>query len=374
LGPLQHPSKSKLKLEDDKGKVLYLLEFSNSSQFEFYSDASSGTLVYRLPKPLQTTENSSTSATKSVPRYLASHVVARNFALWISVAISKSCYNLVSKTLASGTLFDLLIMLSSSDQLDKMGFEQSTDVVPPTRIILSMVWVLREILNNHVPVLSFVGEILNGIAFGKERLDSIVDLATAVISAAAPGAFMLSRRALNVMNSRLHPSALAKGPGACLVKLPVWVCTATSLQRCLLLPLFFAGRPIITMPNFGWAEIVLQNTIGRVSISCACVIGAMRTSDVFATVTQLSEETGLPRPAVLECLTLLLTQNACVCIVPEADTEEPLYRLLDASQWRVDGWVVLNHTSLQTSCSFFGRDYAAVCHWSEIVLSICVCT
>lgn len=361
LGDLQNPSCCTLHLLSDNSDIgNKSLVFSDKSQFQFSSNNSSGTLVFELPAHLQT--KSSSNATNVLSRYLSTphsnSVVIENFVLWTSVAFAKACCDIVVEHINCGSLFGLLLLLDSADESQKCKAEQSLDSVESIRTVLAIVAQLRQ-QNILLPIASFFAEVTNAIASGKDRSTTIVDSVTLLLSIAVPGAFMLSRHALTLMNTRLHPSNLLSQ--VCRVTLPDWVCNATSSHSCVLLPLFFAGRPIIVMPNFGWADILLANTPKQISVPCACVIAALLSHNACSTINQLSDATGLPQMAVSECIELLLTQNACVSVPTQA--EEPSYRLRDSTDWSVDGWVVLNHLSLKTSSTFLSSDYTAVCHW-----------
>ena len=354
LGDLQIPSDCELLFENANGHA-ELLALSKESQFEYSPNVSSGTLVYMLPARLQVSKTSSNVST-AYERYLSTPqpnaAVAQHFALWISVALAKACCDLVHKLLSSGSLFSLQLLLDSTQQPPEAACSASA--------ILAIVAKLRQ-ENKRVPIAPFFNEVVDAVASGRDRSSTSVDFATALLSAAAPGAFMLTRRALSVMHTQLHASALTSLPSACLVTLPDWVCNATSPQSCVCLPLFFAGRPIIVMPNFGWADVLVASTPKRISVPCACVIAALLSPGTPMTTAQLSDATGLPQLTVSECIKLLLTQNACVSVANP--TGELAHTLHDAADWSVDGWLVLNHTSLKASCSFISSDYAAVCHW-----------
>ena len=355
LGELQHPSHCQLLLEDASGPQ-HLLVFSDDSHIEYSPNVSSGTLVYVLPLRLQT--HKPASGNTNAGRYLSTPqpnaAVAQHFALWICVALAKTCCDLVLKLLSSGTLFDLQLLLDS--------VEQPPDAAGATSAILAVVAKLRQ-ENRRLPLAPYFGEVVDAVMAGKQRPAASVAFATALLSAAAPGAFMLSRRALTFIDAQLHPSALSSQPAACLVTLPDWVCNATSPQRCCFMPLFFAGSPLIVMPNMGWADIIVHAAPKRVSVPCACVIAALLSPAACLTAAQLSDATGLPQPTVEECMQLLLSQDACVSVT--SATQEPSYSVRDSADWREDGWVVLNHTSLNASCSFISPDYAAVCHWCD---------
>jgi hypothetical protein len=370
LGDLQHPSECNLRLIQDKKVLDPPFLFSDKSRFEFSSNASSGTLVFELPALLQA-PNDSSNVPSTLSRYLSAPypnaAVTRAFSLWLSVALAKLCRDLVAALLSSGSLFNLLLLLDSVEQSETCNLEHSSDSVDAKQVVLAIIAKLRQD-NKRVPVASFFQEVIEAVASGKERSATCVDFANALLSVAAPAAFILSRRALSIMNSLLHSCTLSSLPAACLVTLPDWVSNASSLQSCVFLPLFFAGRPVIVMPNFGWADFLVGGSQKRISIPCACVMAALLSSGACMTVSQLSDETGLPQPAVSECIKLLLMQNACVSV--SASTGES-YRLQDAALWSADGWVVINHSSLKASCSFFGLEYAAVCHWFGLCYQPC---
>jgi hypothetical protein len=365
LGDLQHPSNCNLRIIQDKkvqSSSAPPFVLSDKSRFEFSSNFSSGTLVFELPAFLQA-PNDSSNAPSSLSRYLSAphpnSAVARTFSLWLSVAVAKLCCDLVTALLSTGSLFSLQLLLDTAEQSETRNLEHSPNSVDAKQVVLAIVAKLRK-ENKRIPVASFFQEVVEAVASGKERSATSVDFANALLSVAAPGAFMLSRRALSFMNSQLHSCALSALPSACLVTLPDWVCNASLLQSCVFLPLFFAGRPVIVMPNLGWADIVVGGFQKRISIPCACVMAALLSSGACKTVAQLSDETGLPQPAVSECIKLFLLQRACVSV--SASTGES-YTLQDAALWSIDGWVVLNHSSLKASCSFFSSDYVAICHW-----------
>jgi hypothetical protein len=366
LGDLQNPSNCALRLFQDKldtGQKSFLL--SDKSKFQLSSNTSSGILVYELPAYLQF--RSSPDATSSLSRYLvtpqSNSAVTKNYVMWTSVALAKVCSDLVAELLSGGALFSLILKLDSSGHSNRWKTEQPTNFVDSTRVVMAIVAKLRH-QNNFFPIAPFFTEVTDALALGKEQSAASLDFATALLSAAAPGAFILSRHALSTMNSYLHPHLHSLLPPVCLVTLPDWVFNATSPHSCVFMPLFFAGRPIIVMPNFGWADIIVANAPKRVSIPCACIVAALLSPDACPTIARLSDETGLPQTTVSECMQLLLNQNACVFAT---QANEPSYRLRDATDWSLDGWVVLNHLSLKASCSFLSSDYAAICHWFDFV-------
>ncbi len=154
----------------------------------------------------------------------------------------------------------------------------------------------------------------SAIASGSPRPLDAVKASCSLITSVVPGSSMLSRQALRYLDSAMHPDLLPPA-GTCRVVLPDWVIKAAMPQQSALMPLLFAGSPLICMPSFGWADIspLASSTFTfRISIPAACVLAHMRTHSSSATPTastseSLADSTGLPRDVVITAVNELST-------------------------------------------------------------------
>ena len=156
--------------------------------------------------------------------------------------------------------------------------------------------------------------VASAIASGSPRPLDAVKASCSLITSVVPGSSMLSRQALSYLDSAMHPDLLPP-TGTCRVILPDWVIKAAMPQQSGLMPLLFAGSPLICMPSFGWADISPFPTSTftfRISIPAACLLAHMRSHTSSAAPTasnseSLADATGLPRDVVITAVNELST-------------------------------------------------------------------
>jgi hypothetical protein len=164
---------------------------------------------------------------------------------------------------------------------------------------------------------SLFHSVASAIASGSPRSLDAVKASCSLITAVVPGSSMLSRLALAYLDTALHPDLLPS-EGTCRISLPDWTIKAALPQQSAVMPLMFAGSPLICMPAFGWADISPSpsaNFTFRVSIPAACVLAFMRilststspSSPQSSTIEILADSTGLPQDVVATAVDELKT-------------------------------------------------------------------
>jgi hypothetical protein len=151
--------------------------------------------------------------------------------------------------------------------------------------------------------------VASAIASGSPRPKDAAAAACALITAVVPGSSILSRQALRQLDAAMHPDVLPS-LGTCHVTVPNWVIKAALPQQSAVMPLMFAGSPLICMPSFGWADVSTSPASSslRISIPAACVVAHMRAASASApassplppsSIESLADSTGLPQNLVL---------------------------------------------------------------------------
>jgi hypothetical protein len=151
--------------------------------------------------------------------------------------------------------------------------------------------------------------VASAIASGSPRPKDAAAAACALITAVVPGSSILSRQALRQLDAAMHPDILPS-LGTCHVTVPNWVIRAALPQQSAVMPLMFAGSPLICMPSFGWADVSTSPASSslRISIPAACVVAHMRAASASApassplppsSIESLADSTGLPQNLVL---------------------------------------------------------------------------
>jgi hypothetical protein len=221
--------------------------------------------------------------------------------------VCMACYGLCVPPLETGveSSSDLLTLLVSLVAALKNQPAASVPASPPS--------FPRVFLDTH----SLFHSVASAIASGSPRSLDAVKASCSLITAVFPGSSMLSRLALAFLDTALHPDLLP-ADGTCRITVPDWTIKAALPQQSAVMPLMFAGSPLICMPAVGWADISpfpSATFTFRVSIPAACVLAFMRvlssstppSSPQSSAIEILADSSGLPQDVVATAVDELKT-------------------------------------------------------------------
>ena len=238
----------------------------------------------------------------------------------------------------SDTTCDLLTLLVSMVATLKNQSEASAASPSPSASLPKV----------RLDVHSFFCSIASAIASGAPRPSDAVAASCSLITAVVPGSSMLSRQALAYLDSALHPDLLPAS-GTCRIILPDWTIKAALPHQSAILPLMFAGSPLVCMPSFGWADISPSPASAhplRVSIPAACVLAHMRTLIALppsspSSVESLALATCLPQAVVVTAVDELKSMGVLKAASAAFDGDSDTCVVL-ANAWSTEEYIDSN--------------------------------